>query len=124
MTLDALDSEARLVAIVKTIGELDELALLIVKMLPRTMTWQRQLVSNLADLDRTIQVLRMTVVMCRPDQEIGAAAEEVEAASRRADAAITGTRADLMTKSSVRLLAQLGQKLGRLLSQPNVLPHD
>lgn len=107
----------RLEAIAKAIGDLDDLVGLINRALPRAKPWQRQLSSHLADVDRTIQILRMTVAMERSDTEILEAARTVEASCRRAELAISATRADLTTKASVRLALQLGLKLPRLLAE-------
>lgn len=109
-------SDPRLTEIAKTIGDLDDLVRLLIRALPRAKTWQRQLVSFLGDVDRTIQVLRVAVSMGRPDPEIVEAAAEVQDACRRTDLALVGTRADQTAKASVRLALDLSQRLPRLLT--------
>lgn len=111
--------EPRMVSIAKAIGNLDELIQLLRRALPRSKPWQRQLVSSLDDVDRTIQILRMTIVTGRPDVEIVEASAEVHVACRRADLALAGTRADQTTKASVRLAFDLSQRVAALLSEAN-----
>ena len=93
--------------IAKAMGDLDDLVRLLCKGLPRAKPWQRQLVSQLSELDRLLQVLRMTVVIDRSDSEILAAAEDLCVTCRKTAAAIVGSRCDLDTKAAVRLVTDL-----------------
>ena len=98
---------AALVAIAKAIGDLDDLVRLLGNGLSRAKPWQRHLASRLTALDRLLQVLRMTIVIERPDIEILAAAEALCSACRKTAAAIVGNRCDLDTKAAIHLIADL-----------------
>jgi len=116
-TMDGNASDPRLIAIAKAIGDLDDLVRLVTRTLPRAKTWQRQLLGSLTDVDRTIQIMRMTVALEHSDAEIVDAALEVRNACRRADACVAGTRADMTTKASVRLAYDLSQKVVAMLTE-------
>lgn len=73
--------------------------------------WQRQLASRLGDVDRMVQVLRLTIAMARPDAQIVAAAQDVAGACRRAAASLAGSRADFPSLQAVALVSDLGEKL-------------
>lgn len=96
-----------LLNIAKAMGDLDDLVRLLGKGFSRAKPWQRQLASQLSELDRLLQVLRMTVVIERSDSEILAAAEALYSACRKTAAAIAGSRCDLNTKAAIRLIADL-----------------
>lgn len=99
----------------RQICDLADLIGLIQKSLPRSMAWQRKLVAELDDVDRAIQVLRMTVAMERRDSEILEAASAVHAACRQAELSMAGTRADAITRRSVRFAVQQSQGIAALL---------
>ena len=99
------------VAMAKTINDLDDLVRLILTSLTRTKPWQRQLASRLGDVDRLVQVLRLTIVMEKPDVQVVAAAEDVARACRRAATSLAGTRADFPSLQAVALASDLGEKL-------------
>lgn len=96
-----------LLNIAKAMRDLDDLVRLLGKGLSRAKPWQRQLASQLSELDRLLQVLRMTVVIDRSETEILAAAEALCVACRKAAAAIVGSRCDVDTKAAVRLVTDL-----------------
>ena len=96
-----------LLNIAKAMRDLDDLVRLLGKGLSRAKPWQRQLTSQLSELDRLLQVLRMTVVIDRSESEILAAAEALCVACRKAAAAIVGSRCDVDTKAAVRLVTDL-----------------
>lgn len=103
--------EVRLAALAKTIADLDDLARVMRTSLKGNGTWQRQLDARLADVERLMQILRMTIAMERPDQEIAAAAQAVAAACRQAAASLMGSRADRTSLQAVALLRNLGEQL-------------
>jgi hypothetical protein len=104
-------ADPKLVAVAKTIKDLDDLARLILTGLTRTKPWQRQLAGRLGDVDRLVQVLRLTIAMEKPDGEITAAAEAVAVACRRTAASLAGSRADYPSLQAVALVSDLGDKL-------------
>lgn len=103
-----------LLAMAKSMLELDDLVRLLRKALTLAKPWQRQLASQLSEIDRLLQVLRMTVVIGRPDSEIVAASEILFLACRKTGATIAASRCDLDTKAAVFLIIDLanGVKLG------------
>jgi hypothetical protein len=96
-----------LAASAKSLGDLDDLVRILRKSLPRTKPWQRQLFGHLNELDRLVQVLRMTVIIERSDEEILEASHALCLASRKAVSAVHGSRCDLDTKAAVGLIAEL-----------------
>ncbi len=96
-----------LLNIAKAMGDMDDLVRLLGKGLSRAKPWQRQLVSQLSELDRRLQVLRMTIVIERTDSDILDAAEDLCVTCRKTSAAIVGSRCDLDTKAAVRLVTDL-----------------
>ena len=93
--------------IAKAMGDLDDLVRLLGKGLSRAKPWQRQLAGQLSELDRLLQVLRMTVVIDRSDSEIVAAAEALCTACRKTAAAVVGSRCHTNAQAAVRLVADL-----------------
>ena len=104
-------ADPKLVAVAKNITDLDVLVQLIFKGLPRTTPWQRQLAARLGDIDRLVQVLRLTIAMEKPNSEIVAAADAVAGACRRTAASLAGSRADYSSLQAVALVSGLGDKL-------------
>ncbi len=104
-------ADPKLVALAKTINDLDDLVRLILKGLTRTKPWQRQLAARLEDVDRLLQVLRLTIALDKPDVEIVAAAGDVAVACRRTAASLAGSRADYPSLQAVALVSDLGEKL-------------
>ena len=96
-----------LLNVAKALGDLDDLVRLLGKGLSRVKPWQRHLATQLGELDRLLQVLRMTVVIERPDSEIGVAADALCIACRKTGATIAGSRCDLDTQAAVRLIVDL-----------------
>ncbi|MBA4342748.1 MAG: hypothetical protein C0423_11440 [Methylibium sp.] len=112
-------ADPKRVAVAKTINDLDDLVRLILKGLARTKPWQRQLAARLGDVDRLVQVMRLTIAMEKPDAQIVAAAEDVGSACRRAAASLAGSRADYPSLQAVALVSDLGEKLrAAFIEQP------
>ena len=107
----ASPADPKLVAVAKTINDLDDLVRLILTGLTRTKPWQRQLAARLGDVDRLVQVLRLTIAMEKANARIAAAAEDVAGACRRAAASLAGSRADYPSLQAVALVSDLGEKL-------------
>ncbi|MBU0914782.1 hypothetical protein [Aquabacterium parvum] len=104
-------ADPKLVAVAKTINDLDDLVRLILKGLTRAKPWQRQLAARLGDVDRLVQVLRLTIAMEKPNGEIVAAAEAVAGACRCTAASLADSRADYPPLQAVALVSDLGDKL-------------
>lgn len=104
-----------LMAIAKTIGNLDDLVRALGNGLSRAKPWQRQLTSRLGEIDRNLQVLHMTVALERTDHEILSAAVNLSAECRSVGLAVAGSRADLAIKGAVRLIAEMAAQLLRQL---------
>jgi hypothetical protein len=109
---DAIDEAAQatppeLIGIAKAMGDLDDLVRLLRKTLPRAKPWQRQVASRLTELDRLLQVLRLTIVIERSDAEILAASEALCLACRRIGTAVVGSRCDPDTKVAIHLIGDL-----------------
>lgn len=104
-------ADTRLAAVAKTINDLDDLVRLVLKGLTRTKPWQRQLAARLGDVDRLVQVLRLTIALDKPEVQIVAAAKNVAGACRRTAASLAGTRADRSSLQAVALVSELGDNL-------------
>lgn len=96
-----------LLRIAKAMRDLDDLVRLLGKGLSRTKPWQRHLAGQLGELDRLLQVLRMTVVLERSEAEILDAAEALCVACRTTAASTAGSRCDRDVKTAVHLVAGL-----------------
>lgn len=69
--------------------------------------WQRQLLAHLDGLAGLVQILRMSVVLERPHDEIREAARALLAHARHASVAVAGSRADPTTRIALRLALNL-----------------
>ncbi len=98
-------------AAVKLVADLAELVQAIFTALPPSKPWQRRLLQQLAEADRLVQVLRLTVAMDRAQVEVAAAAGQLAAVLRAADRYVAVGRADLGTKAAVRLATDLAQRI-------------
>lgn len=104
-------------ALAKLIQDVQDLVTLLLKGLSRAKPWQRQLTTHLAELDRQLQVLRMTVVMERQDGEILEAAEQLAGISRLVGAALAGSRVDPTTRAAVHLISDLTARIRTTLQE-------
>lgn len=106
----------RIGELTKTLGDLDAISQALLSALPQAKAWQRQLRVHLAQLDREVQVARMTVVLGRDQAEVKQAANACCMTLRAANSFVAGGRADMGTKAAVRFAFELGQKVDRLLA--------
>jgi len=83
--------------------------------LPPPKPWQRQLLQQFDDLERLIQVLRMTLAMKRPIGEVHEAKDQLRRALRVALQHVTTGRADIGTKLAVGLACDLGDRIGNVI---------
>jgi len=104
-------SWADLSDVTKTVNDLDGLVSAIVGGLPATKPWQRQAHGQLAEADRSMQVLRLAISLERGQGELVDAARQVQLSLRAARAFIYPSRADLTTKAAAKLAADLADKL-------------
>lgn len=100
----------------KVIIDLSDLVAAILTSLPSVKPWQRQLRLHLLDIDKWVQVLRMTIAMDRPAGEVTDAVEKVRTALRVAQRYLAVGRADLGTKAAVALACELGLKIDAALT--------
>lgn len=100
-----------LVAVAKTIKDIDDLVRLMLTGLTRAKPWQRQVAVRLVEVDRLLQVLRLTIAMEKRDAEITVAALAAASACRRTAASLAGSRADFPALQAVALISDLGEKL-------------
>jgi len=99
--------DERLAKVAKSISDASDLVTLLSERLPAAKPWQRALKTNLADLDRLAQILRMTISLGRPDDEVITAAAALHEASRRTGAALAGSRVDNTTLAALKLVFDL-----------------
>ncbi|WP_457356025.1 hypothetical protein [Roseateles sp. P5_D6] len=102
---------APLEELIKVAGDLDDLTQAILKATPESKPWQRQLLSHLRELERGVQVLRLTISLKRSSDEISDAIESIRRTLRTANTYIASGRADMGTKAAVRFALELGQRL-------------
>ena len=106
-----------LVTVAKGMGDLDDLVRLLAKGLSRAKPWQLHLAAHLAEADRLMQVLRLTVALDRSHTEIVEAAVDLHLACRRARQSLAGTRADRTTVAAMQLSADLAASIVHALQR-------
>lgn len=102
--------------VAKAIGDLDGLVQAMRKSLVPAKTWQRQLLTDLSQVDRLMQVLRMTLSMGRAAGEVAAATEQLRLALRVAQQHVATGRADQVTRAAMVLASELGMQVGAALA--------
>lgn len=98
-------------AVAKHIGDLQHLVTLLLQGLSRAKPWQRQLSGHLSDVDKQLQVLRLTIAVKRNDDEILMAVEHLTAICRLSAAALAGSRVDPTTRTAVYLIGDLASRI-------------
>jgi hypothetical protein len=98
-------------AAAKATGDLHAIVEAVLKSLPPSKPWQRQLLQHLHEIDRTIKVLRMTIALERVPSEVTDAKEQVLLTLRVANRYVAMGRADFGTKAAVRLAYEIGQRI-------------
>jgi len=98
-------------AAAKAIDDLDALVQAVLTSLPPSKPWQRQLLQHLREIDRTTQVLRMTISLERASGEIAQAKEQLRIALRVAQNYVAMGRGDFGTKAAVRLAYEIGLRV-------------
>lgn len=100
----------------KAIRDFDDLVQAMRKSLVPGKTWQRQLITDLSQLDRLTQVLRMTRSMGRQSEKVAAAADLLLSALRGAHQRVATGRADQVTRAAMMLASERGKKIGAALA--------
>lgn len=113
-----LGNSGDLRAMAKSIGDLDDLIKLLSNGLSHAKPWQQRLTVQLSEMDRLLQVLRLTIALERSDAEILAATTDLRAACRQTSNLASTTRADQVTKASLRLAADLSTSLLQAMERP------
>lgn len=99
--------------IMANLNTLDDLVQSLGRSQPATKPWARRLREHLREADRCIEVLRLTLLLGQPLDEIAASASQVRAVSAAMEATATGGRADLTTRSALLLIHRLAQSVDR-----------
>lgn len=102
-------------AIAKAITDLDELIQAVLRALPPSKPWQRQVLVHLREIDRLMQVLRMTVSMRRPPNESIEVAQQLGVELRVVQRYVSTGRADSGTKAAILLACELGLRIDSAL---------
>lgn len=100
----------------KAIGGLDDLIKAVLASLPLIKPWQRQLRQYLLNIDRRVQVLRMTLSMGRSIEEVNEAVDQLRGGLRVAQRYLAVGRADLTTKAALAFACELGQRIATSLA--------
>ncbi len=106
---------ADLEAAAKAIVQLDDLIKALASSLPAAKPWQRQLRRHLDDVERHMQILRMTIAMDRLYIEIAESVDDLNVALRIAHRYGTSSRAGVATKIALGIGTQLGQQIDAAL---------
>ena len=101
------DLDDRALRVAAAIQDFDELVTKLVVAARGPLPWQRQLAAHLDGLAGLVQILRMSVVLERPDAEVRETAQALTEHTRQASLAVAGSRADLHTRVALRLALNL-----------------
>jgi hypothetical protein len=121
MTSTRPDPDARALRVAAAIPDFDELVTKLGIGARGPLPWQRQLVAHLDGLASLVQILRMSVVLERPEAEVCETAMALAEHTRQASLAVAGSRADLHTRVALRLALNLAITISaglRLPAQP------
>jgi hypothetical protein len=122
MTLHSPDTEARALRVAAAIQDFDELVTKLGIGARGPLPWQRQLAAHLDGLAGLVQILRMSVVLERPEAEVRDTARALAEHTRQASLAIAGSRADLSTRIALRLALNLAITISGGLHAPTPRP--
>lgn len=101
------DLDDRALRVAAAIQDFDELVTKLVIGARGPLPWQRQLAAHLDGLAGLVQILRLSVVLERPDAEVRETAQALAEHTRQASLAVAGSRADLHTRVALRLALNL-----------------
>jgi len=113
---DISSTDEDLQQIVKVIADLDQLVGLMLKRVPLTKPWQRQLAEGLSKAEREVQVLRIMISLERSAADLMIATADLNQTCRSIDAALRASRADITTRQAVRLLVGMSDSIVQAIS--------
>jgi hypothetical protein len=105
------DPDARALRVAAAIQDFDELVTKLGIGARGPLPWQRQLAGHLDGLAGLVQILRMSVVLERPEAEVRETARALTEHTRQASLAVAGSRADLHTRVALRLALNLAMTI-------------
>jgi len=107
---------AHLEALAKGINDVDIIIQGLRNKVPPAKPWQRQLHAQLAEADRHIEILRLTIALERDAREISEAAAQLKLVLQNAHVQIAGGRADGWTKGAVQVALHAAWLINALLA--------
>lgn len=107
---------AHLEAIAKGINDVDTLIQGLLAKVPPVKPWQRQLLLELGQADRHVEILRLAIYLERGSKEISEAAEQLRLILQTAHMRTVGGRADGQTKAAVHVAARTAGLVSKLLA--------
>ena len=107
----AAQGDGSIGGLAKAITDLDGLVNALIRTMPSAKPWQRTLIDQLANADREIQVLRMTIALDRSEHELRTASTRLHETLALANALGAKSRADSSTKAAVRLAASIAKQI-------------
>lgn len=107
---------AHLEVIAKGINDVDTLIHGLLAKVPPVKPWQRQLLSQLAQADRHVEILRLAIHLERGSMEIWDAAEQLRLILQTAHQQVGGGRADGQIKAAVHVAARTAGLVSKLLA--------
>lgn len=103
MDLPPESAAAHFEAIAKGINDVDVIVQGLLDRTPPSKPWQRQLRAQLQNVDRHVEILRLTISLEREDTEIYEAARKLKQVLETTNVQIVGGRADGFTKSALQV---------------------
>lgn len=107
---------AHLEALAKGINDVDIVVQGLRNKVPPAKPWQRQLLAQLAEADRHIEILRLTISLERDAREISEAAAQLKLVLQNAHVQIAKGRADGWTKGAVQVALHAAWLINALLA--------
>lgn len=111
-------SQGYAAAAAKAIADLDHVLNGTMSALTRSVIWQRQLIAQLEDASKHLQILRLTISLERSGDELKGASQDLLRQLRHAFAQVMGSRADQETRRAVGLATKLAEKVDRSIDLP------
>lgn len=118
--MDSTRDDNGVALLAKLIPDLDSLIQALRSGLAVSKPWQRSLHIGLADADQKMEVLRMTIVMKRPEAEALEAAARLHAALSAGQLQVTNRRAEAATKAAMLLALALAKQIRDAYASANL----
>ena len=106
-----------MIQVQKLIADLDQIILSLRMYVRPHKAWQRQLLELVDKADREMQILRMTTVMKKSEQEIAESALQLGRTCKQINQAIRGTRADALVQSCAATSLKIAEAIAMLVRQ-------